>query len=915
MTAAESLVLAGVDPGSVRGRPIDTAAFAGDASHYLLEPAAVVIADSEAAVARVLAACTAEKLPVTFRSAGTSLSGQAGTRDVLMDVRRGFRGVEVLDDGARVRAAPGTTIRAVNAALSPFGRMLGPDPASEAACTVGGVVANNSSGMSCGTTGSAYRTLQSLRFILPSGTIVDTAESDCDRRLLHDEPDLYEGLLRLSRAVNDRASMRESILRLFAMKNTMGYGVNALIDFDSPAEMLAHLIVGSEGTLAFIASATFRTLPLRPYAATSLVLLPDLPSATDVLPALIESGATAIELLDARSLAVASQGVPALDALAGKRFTVESALLVEYQAETESELRSVVERAVPLLRECEPTSDAVVRGDLWRVRKGLYASVAGARRQGTTALLEDVAVPVPGLTATCGDLSELFARHGYDDAVIFGHAKDGNIHFMITEDFGSAVGVQRYAAFTEDMVDVVLARGGTLKAEHGTGRAMAPFVERQYGPDLYAVMREIKSLCDPGRILNPGVILTEDPDLHVRDLKTIAPVDAAVDRCVECGFCEPVCPSRDLTLTPRQRIVVQRASARLQASGLDVPARDLEADYIYDGTSTCAADGMCQTACPVGIDTGALARSQRARSHGRLAQTAGRLAASRWEGTTTAAAAASTIAHAAPRAARRATAVGRLLIGTDAMPLWSDDMPSGGARRRPRRGEAAGVVLIPSCMGRMFGGDDAADAFIALCHRAGAPVTVPDSVASLCCGMPWSSKGLTDGEAEMSARLRAALEKESTDRRITVLTDAASCSESLAKALSGDRYEVEDIVAFTARELLPRLTPRRTIGRLALHPTCASTRSGTNEALRQLAEAIAEDVFVPPSWGCCAFAGDRGLLHPELTESATLEQANEVRAYGADVHASCNRACELGLSRATGSQYRHIVVLLDEATR
>lgn len=918
MNAAALLARRGVDPASIHDRVLDLAAAAADASHYLLTPRAVVVARDESAVSRVMAACSAEGLPLTFRSGGTSLSGQAGSDGVLLDVRRGFRGVEVLDDGARVRVAPGTTVRAVNAALRGCGTTLGPDPASEAACTIGGVIANNSSGMSCGTAANAYHTLESVRLVLPSGTVVDTSAPDADARLAHHEPALYAGLERLRDTVRGDASMRSEVERLFSIKNTMGYAVNAFLDHDTSAEILAHLIVGSEGTLGFVSSATFTTVPVRPHASTALLVLPNLRAATDVLPDLVDSGAAAIELLDTRSLQVAARDPRAVAALTDVELNAQAALLVEYQARTAEELAAMVHLATPLLRGAVPTSDAATRADLWHVRKGLYATVAGARRPGTTALLEDVAVPVPVLTDACAALDDVFAAHGYDaaDTVVFGHAKDGNIHFMVTEDLGTRSGVARYAAFTDDMVDVVLEHGGTLKAEHGTGRVMAPFVERQYGRQLTDVMREVKALCDPAAVLNPGVVLTEDPQAHLRHLKTVNPVEPEVDHCVECGFCEPVCPSRDLTLTPRQRIVARRAEAALRSRGEHTRADELAADYSYDGIQTCAADGMCQTACPVGIDTGSLVRRLRAGEQGRVAQAAGRAAAKHWAGATAVASKALTAAQSAPRTAATASSVGRRVLGEDRLPQWSADLPGGGAIRRAAPQTRAEVVFLPSCTGTMFGGDaSASEAFMTLCRRAGVRVTIPTNVESLCCGMPWSSKGLSDGVEIMASSLGTVLGRATASGSLTVVSDAASCSEGIAKMLSEREIEVEDAVAFTARVVLPRLSPRPSVRRLALHPTCSSTRSGDNDALHVLARAVADEVFVPPSWGCCAFAGDRGLLHPELTASATAHQAAEIRAYDADAHVSCNRTCELGMTRAVGATYRHVLTLLEESTR
>ena len=210
----------------------------------------------------------------------------------------------------------------------------------------------------------------------------------------------------------------------------------------------------------------------------------------------------------------------------------ELLLLIEGAQQTLNHIGAVND---PLL-----TTDPEIRAELWHIRKGLYATVAGARRSGTTALLEDIAVPVPVLAPTCLALQKLFAKHGYDDAVIFGHAKDGNIHFLVNEDFQDAVKAERYRLFTEEMVDLVLAKSGSLKAEHGTGRMMAPFVERQYGAELYEIMVRIKNAFDPAQVINPGVLISSDALAHMNNIKFNPTIEAVADRCVECGYCEPM---------------------------------------------------------------------------------------------------------------------------------------------------------------------------------------------------------------------------------------------------------------------------------------------------------------------------------------------------------------------------------------
>ena len=615
--------------------PLDLAAVAPDASHYLLTPGALVRAGSTSDVAAAMAAAKRHRVAVNFRSGGTSLSGQGSTVGVMVDTRRSFRGIEVLDGGRKVRVQPGATIVAVNSVLARYGRKLGPDPASSVACTFGGVLADNSSGMSCGTVANSYRTLDSMVFVLASGTVIDTSDPQYEDKLAHDEPELVETLMALRDQCHEQ-SRADEIAFQFSRKNTMGYGLNAFLDYDTPAQILSHLMIGSEGTLGFISSAVMNTVKIMPNLATALLHFPTLDAATKALPALVESGVTVTELMDSSSLRLCRDDPANGHIIPPAPGSGDAALLVEYHCPDQQSRDEAVKAGnsvisgLNLVNEPTFTDDPAVRGPIWTLRNGLYAKVAGTRQSGQTALLEDIAVPIEALAGVCGDLQQLFGEHNYPESIIFGHAKDGNIHFLVVEDFRNKTGLDRYEKFTEDMVSLVLDTHGTLKAEHGTGRIMAPFAARQYGPDLYRIMRQIKESVDPTGVLNRGTIITDDPRLHLKEVKLTPTVQEEVDRCVECGYCEPVCPSRDLTLTPRQRIVIQRAIAQAQADGDEELATDLEEHATYSVVQTCAVDGMCQTNCPLHINTGDLVRRLRADHNPAAWQATWDLAAKGW---------------------------------------------------------------------------------------------------------------------------------------------------------------------------------------------------------------------------------------------------------------------------------------------
>lgn len=940
-TLAEPLDPALLGPTTeVRSRSIDRFSHAHDASHYLLIPDAVLSPTDADGVARAFDAVRAAGRTLTFRSGGTSLSGQGVSGDILVDTRSHFRGIAVEDDGASVRVGPGATVRQVNTRLARYRRKLGPDPASEIACTIGGVVANNSSGMACGITENSYQTIESMRIVLPSGTILDTGLADARERLQSAEPALADGLLALRARLLASPDHVAFLRQQFSMKNTMGYGLNALLDFDDPVRILEHLIIGSEGTLAFVAEARFRTIEVRPAIATGLLVFATLSDAMAALPALTELGLATIELLDAASLRVAQGLSDVPKTIAEIAVQGHAALLVEVHSDSTETLARASAAAqthfetLPLAVAPRLTTDAAERAALWHVRKGLYTAVAGARPSGTTALLEDIVVPVPRLLATCERLIELFAEHGYEGSVIFGHAKDGNVHFLLNERFDDPASVARYRRFTDDLVTLVLEQQGSLKAEHGTGRIMAPFVRRQYGDELTDMMWEIKRLFDPDLILNPGVVLSDDPDSYLADLKRVPTVEGEVDRCVECGYCEPTCPSKSITLTPRQRIVLRRDMAWAEEQGDTALLDELRADYDYEGVQTCAVDGMCGVACPVDINTGDLVRRLRAEESSKAEGVVWDAAAKHWGAVTRVGGTALTVASAMPAPlVTGVTKIGRAVLGTDTVPLYDGGLPRGGTKPpTPRNPADADAVFFGACIGTMFGaeghGEGSRDAVMALLDRAGIAVVIPEDTGGMCCGTPWKSKGHLAGYDRMTERVLEGLWKASRSGELPVVCDAASCTEGLHTMLAKSIAEypeyadlvIEDATTYIAREVLPRVTVSARLDSVAVHPTCSTTALGATGALTEIAAAVATKVFVPEGWGCCAFAGDRGMLHPELTASATAVESAEVRAAdaergGFDAFVSANRTCEIGMTRATGQPYRHVVEVLEELTR
>jgi D-lactate dehydrogenase len=931
-------------------RASDLIRYASDASPYRRIPAAVVQPRTASQVAGLMSFANRSGTPLVFRSGGTSLNGQSQTDGILADVRRHWGGIEVLDDGARVRVGPGTVLGHVNRVLAPYGRRLGPDPASTDIATVGGVVANNSGGMRCGIVADSYSTVSAMTFVLPSGTVIDTAAPGAAERFAAAEPELVAGLIEIRDEIRSDGDLRARIRRKFEIKNTTGYRLCAFLDADEPLEIFRRLIVGSEGTLAFIAEVVYDTVPLPAATTLSWIHFDSIADATEPVGELVAAGASAVELMVAPALMVAANSIPGTPQH-WKELPLESAaLLVEFGADDGDGLDRGEAATAEVLaglagkpfRGPEFARDHETVELYWRVREGLHGLVGRLRPPGTALIVEDVCVPPARIAEAAEEIRALLAEHGFLSGVA-GHTSAGNLHFMLTPDFAKPEDVERYETFMEKLVTVVLdTYDGSLKAEHGTGVNMAPFVEREWGHTATEMMWRIKGLADPAGMLGPGIVLNRDPGCHLENLKTTPPIEEVATTCVECGFCEPVCPSRNLTTTPRQRIVLRREMAR-QPAGSPLLAKLIE-EFEYDGLQTCAADGSCVTTCPLGIDTGVLVKGLRARERGEHEQRAALRAAQRWadfeagsRAGLRAGAALSGVLGDAPLSA--ATAAASRVISAELVPEWEPPMPPPAETAMPptaRPGAAA--VYLPACVNRIFGRDPAgyaADndirapqslpaALVAVSLRAGKPVWIPTDVAGTCCATPWVSKGYRNGAEWMSNRTSEDLWRWSEEGALPVVIDASSCTHGLLEStdlLSEQNTErlaaitILDSIAWAAEHLLAGLRIERPVETAVVHPTCSATHLGLNDALAQLADALAEEVVVPDESTCCGFAGDRGVLHPELSASATAAEAREVAAVDGDAHICANRTCEIGLSRATGETYESFIYLLERLTR
>jgi D-lactate dehydrogenase len=901
-------LIAALGEEQVLTRATDLVKYASDASPYRLIPRAVAMPRGVADVVRLTAFARATRTPLVFRAGGTSLNGQSQTDSVLVDVRRHWHRARVLDDGARVRVQPGIVLGHVNRLLARHGRRLGPDPASTDIACVGGVIANNSGGMRCGVVADSYQTVRAMTLLLANGAVIDTAVPDAEGRFSAAAPELARGLIEIRDELRADAELAARVRRKFEIKNTTGYRLCAFLDADTPLEIFRRLVIGSEGTLAFVAEAVFETVPLGRHQTIGLVVFDDLDAAAEAVGPLVAAGSSATELMVAPTLIAAAYNMPGTPERWQTLPPGSAALLVEFRADDADALNAPEQQALeildgrPLVDPPAFSRDPAEIEMLWRVREGMQGLLAAVRPPGVQLIIEDVCVPPARVAEAAKDLQALLGQHGFLPGMA-GHASAGNLHFLLTPNFGEPDDLKRYDAFMQKLVELIVDKyDGSLKAEHGTGVNMAPFVEREWGAKATEMMWRIKRLADPDGILAPGVVLNRDPQIHLRNLKSTPEIEEIATKCIECGFCEPVCPSRNVTTTPRQRIVLRREMAR-QAPGSPV-FEALSEQYEYDAVDSCAADGSCMHACPVAIDTGKLIKVLRRDAHGERAERAGAEVAKHYRG--------------AERVAR-----GGLRVAGPAIRAVRPSVPPAAPAQLPftiREGAAA--VYMPACINRIFRNPPRTEAhptvpeaLVALSRRAGLPLWIPDDVAGYCCGTPWSSKGYASGHALMAERVTTALRRWSDGGRLPVVIDASSCSHGLISEVAPDGVEVLDSIAWVHDHLLGRIEVVRKHRRAVVHSTCSTMHLGLGSKLVAIAQRFADDVVVPAGSGCCGMAGDRGWLHPELPASALRDVAEELAGESFDVCVSSNRTCEAALAQVTGRPYESFVLALEEASR
>ncbi len=841
-----------------------------DASFYRQIPKVVIRSDGEEEISKIVSLCQKHKLPFTFRAAGTSLSGQSCTDSVLIVAGKHWEQYKFGESMETIKLQPGIVGARVNEILRPFGRVFPPDPASIGSAMVGGIVINNASGMNCGVHANSDRMMVSARIILTDGTVLDTGSEESKAAFRKSHPEFLKKIEDLRDKVRADKELAERIKTKYSIKNVTGLNLRPLIAYDDPFDIIAHSMVGSEGTLAFLSEVTMKTLHDYKYKASAMVYFLTMKESCEAVVAMkklkagdedLEMSAENLmvksaEMLDYMSLNSVDDPVFLRykeDVDAGRIAGVEpgdyhnlTAILTETKGITHEQLLEKIEAIgncltqFNLYQPVEFTEDPKVYGKYWAIRSGIFPSVGGTRPIGTSCLIEDVAFPIESLPEATVKLQKLIADHGYTDACIYGHAFEGNYHFILNQSFADEHEVARYAEMMRDVAKLVVeGYDGSLKAEHGTGRNMAPFVKYEWGDKAYEAMKELKAIFDPDGLLNQGVIFNDDPDCFIKCLKPLPVLDfdfkkvpdgghylmdptlstaketieqvKRANKCIECGFCEVNCMSCGLTLSSRMRIAVQREIRELEATGKN-PERvaTLKKQYKYYGDQTCATDGLCSTSCPMKINTGELTHIIRQMDmlNNHLGYQVGEFAANHMAGIKSGLRVVLDVAHTAH------VTLGPTLMTTVCrtmnkmgLPLWTTAMPK--KHRQPKKSDLTQfiieksiphkeeehsdlkVVYFPSCINQTMGQSkgskmkhDLVDEVIQLMAKAGYEVIFPEGMEKMCCGQIWESKGMLDIADRKSAELEAALWKASEHGKYPVLCAQSPCLHRMRKVMN-----------------------------------------------------------------------------------------------------------------------------------
>ncbi|PAF54244.1 lactate dehydrogenase [Helicobacter sp. 13S00482-2] len=914
-------------------------AYGIDASCYRYIPKLVIKAYNEDEIIKIYALSQKYTIPITFRAAGTSLSGQACSNEVLVITTHNWENIEVKEDGNLIKLSCGVIGSQANEALKPYGKKIGPDPATISSAMIGGILSNNSSGMCCGVKQNSYNTIRSIRVILADGTLLDTSDAKSVENFKQTHQKMIEEILELRKEILADEELKAIILKKYKIKNTTGYSINSLVDFSDVIEIIKHLFIGSEGTLGFISGCEYECVEDYPYKACALLFYENIQIAAKAvnifadLQSLIQSA----EIMDYASLK-SVQNFKGIPDIIHQIQNHNACILIQTQASDKQILQNnldSISKAISYIPTVLPpliSDDEKIYSSWWKTRKALLPIAASSRRKGSCVITEDICFQINLLGTGIKMIEKLFEKYGFkDNGIIFGHALSGNIHFIITPILSNKDEFENFESLIKEMSQNIVDLKGSIKAEHGTGRMIAPFVELEWGKKAYEINKKIKHIFDPNNLINPDVIISNNPNIHLKNLKPSTEIEEYLDACMECGFCEKICPSKNLTLTPRGRIGVYREIKRLELSvqsgnTKDIPIlKELKKDFDYFVDKTCAACKMCSSLCPIEIPTEKIALENRAKKSEGMKEK---------------------IAHKILHHMKVSTSIlGFGLKGSEftsnilgennliklnssirnfstMIPKISKNLPTQNTYKLKNKFFGnTDVIYFTTCINRTFAPSknmpdqrSIQEVFESLCAKTKTNIIYPEKIDSMCCGKAFMDyKKLSEENINKNYLY---LDKLSKSGKIPIVMDHTACSNHLIENLKSKNLIIYDLNVYIYEFLLPVLKITPINENIGLYTMCAGKKMSQEDKMHTLAKKCTKGkIYIHKNTGCCGFAGDKGFFTPELNQSA-LEGFSKYykdkkikRGFGS------SSTCEIGLSDKTGFGWQHIAYLVDECSR
>jgi FAD/FMN-containing dehydrogenase/Fe-S oxidoreductase len=904
--------------GEVRFDPGSRALYATDGSNYRQVPMGVVIPRHKEDVLATIGACREFGAPILSRGGGTSLAGQCCNFAVVMDMSKYLHGVLQLDAaGRRARVLPGTVLDVLRGAANQHDLTFGPDPSTHNHCTLGGMIGNNSCGVHSVMAGRTAENVEELEIATYDGLVMRVGPTPSDQ---------LEAIIRQGgRRGEIYARMKALIERVAPLvrarypkipRRVSGYNLDELLPENG--FHVARALVGSEGTLVTVLEATLRLVPW-PRARTLLVLgYPDIFTAADHVPVVLQEGPIGLEAIDDRLMQdMRKKGLHDryLRYLPeGKGF-----LMAEFGGETSEEADARAREVIARLQSSPPRPTTKIYDDpdqeekLWQVRKsGLGATARIPGSPDTWEGWEDSAVPPERMGDYLRELRPLMEAHGYDGA-FYGHFGQGCLHTRINFDLTSAAGIANYRMFVEEAADLVVRYGGSLSGEHGDGQSRGELLTRMYGTDLVDAFREFKAIWDPTGRMNPGKVVdaykvdqnlrlgadyrTPEVTTHFRYPEDDGDFARATLRCVGVGECRrehggTMCPSYRAT---REEMHSTRGRTHLLFEMMRGAELDGWRDpHIHESLDLCLACKGCKNDCPINVDVATYKAEFLAHYYeGRLRpapayamgliHTWGRLASI-----------APGVANAlsqAPLSARLLKRIGGLAPERP-IPQFASRTFKAIWRARPARNpDGPPVVLWPDTFNdNFFPGTlmSAAEVLEALGYR----VVVPRR--DVCCGRPLYDFGMLD-RAKRLLRNDLRVLRGEIESGTPVVGLEPSCVSVFRDEMVNLMPQDQDALRlkkqtfffaeFLAENSHPRQLPKLG-GKAAVHGHChqKSLQGGMDDE-RKLLEALGMEVQVMET-GCCGLAGsfgfERGEKYRVSQKIGELDVFPKVRALAAD---------------------------------